>query len=266
MTPAEPHKVLTIGGSDSGGAAGVQADLRAWAALGVYGMSALTAVTAQNSLTVAGLITLPSAFVTLQVRTVLADYGAHAIKTGFIGDVDLIRAVADCLADYAGPVVVDPVLVNHRGEAMFSPAVAQAYLTHLWARATLVTPNWREAQLLTGRPIDSLTALADAAAALHRPGGAWVLIKGWRPAGRPDLIMDVAFDGHRWHTFTSPWLDTPNTHGSGDVLSAAITAGLARGLACLTAIELARAWTHHALATAMAWKLGAGHGPVGWSP
>ncbi len=261
---AEPLQVLTIGGSDSGGAAGVQADLRAWAALGVYGMSALTVVTAQNSLQVAGLITLPAAFVALQVRTVLTDYGAHAIKTGFIGDADLIRTLAECLAEYSGPVVIDPVLVNHRGQAMFPPAVAQAYSSQLWARATLITPNWREAELLTGRRLDSLSGLEEAADRLHQQGARRVLIKGWRPADRPETIIDVAYDGRQLHTFTADWIATGNTHGSGDVLSAVITAGLAQGLPWLTAVEQARAWTYRALAAAVDWRLGAGHGPVGW--
>ena len=253
----EPVKLLTIAGSDSGGAAGLQADLKTWTALGVYGMSAVTVVTAQNSVQVAGVQFLPAGFVAQQIDTVLSDYGAAGVKTGFLGQVALIEAVAERLAAYALPhVVVDPVLVNHRGEPLFAADVAAAYRALLLPLATLATPNWREAALLAGRPRPgSLPEVVAVAQALPPP----VLVTGWA-AG--EEMVDVFCPGRETHLLHAPRHATTNTHGSGDTLSAAITAYLALGQPLFQAIHSARSYTGRAIARASGWHLGAGHGPL----
>jgi hydroxymethylpyrimidine/phosphomethylpyrimidine kinase len=256
----EPAKVLTIAGSDSGGAAGLQADLKTFTALKVYGMSAITAVTAQNSVGVTAVHFLPADFVGAQLEAVLSDYGAAAVKTGFIGRVDLIETIAHKLANYGVRyLVVDPVLVNHRGEGMFTPAVTQAYREQLLPPAWLVTPNRAEAGLLAGMAVESLLEMETAAHAIHQCGPRFVLIKGGRDGGD---IVDLLFDGEHSTWLRSPWLETNNTHGSGDTLSAAITAYLEQGIATVTAVQQAHRFTAGAIGAAVQWQLGAGHGPV----
>ncbi len=251
----EPAIVLTIAGSDSGGAAGLQADLKTFTRHGVYGMSVLTAVTAQNSQEVRTVFPLPVDLILNQLSAVLEDYGAMAIKTGFIGRVDLIKALAAELASYhPRHLVVDPVLVNHRGEAMFPEEVTGAYRDYLLPLADLVTPNRQEAQLLTGeeRVREIITKIKDT-------GARWVLLKGGLE-GRE--IVDILSDGNYSWTFRSPYVPTINTHGSGDTLSAAICALLARGSNMVDAVMAARSFTYSAIKNAAGWKLGAGHGPV----
>lgn len=259
---SEPVILLTIGGSDSGGAAGLQADLKTWTALGAYGMSAVTAVTAQNSARVTAVHYLPPDFVAAQIDAVLSDYGAAAIKTGFIGRVELIEAIAERLAHWRESmrpppvIVVDPVLVNHRGEAMFPPEVAAAYRERLFPPADLVTPNRAEAELL------------GIAGGVEHPnagdfstlGAKRVLLKGLRQG---DEIVDVFWDGQTVDDLPQPVIDTINVHGSGDTLSAAICAFRAQGYDWPEAIRLAQRFTHEAIARGAGWLLGSGHGPVG---
>lgn len=260
----EPAKILTIGGSDSGGAAGIQADLKTFTALGAYGMSVLTAVTAQNSVEVVAVHSLPPAFVLRQLETVLSDYGAAAIKIGFTGRADLIEALGTALAPYlAAPgrpwLVVDPVLVNHRRESLFSPDVARAYLSHLFPLADLVTPNWAEAGLLAGRPVREWGEVCAAAAKLQRLGARRVLVTGWVEGGE---IVDLFGSRATLQSWRQLRLETANTHGSGDTLSAAIATFLGRGLSLSRAISRARRFTTAAIAGAHDWQLGAGHGPL----
>lgn len=268
ITPLNnPIPLLTIAGSDSGGAAGLQADLKTWTALGAYGMSAITAVTAQNSARVVAVHYLPPEFVAAQIDAVLSDYGAAAIKTGFLGRVAIIEAVAERLAhwrDSAPPdkpiaLVVDPVLVNHRGEAMFGPEVVAAYRDRLLPLADLITPNVAEASLLWGNASDGPRTIADALVLVRRLPSA-VLLKGLR---RDNAIIDLHWDGHDARELSRPRIDTANTHGSGDTLSAAICAFHARGHDWVEAIELACAFTHAAIRRGANWRLGAGHGPLG---
>ncbi|MCI0397782.1 MAG: bifunctional hydroxymethylpyrimidine kinase/phosphomethylpyrimidine kinase [Chloroflexi bacterium] len=259
----EPLKLLTIAGSDSGGAAGLQCDLKTFTALNAYGMSVVTAVTAQNSLAVAAVYYLPADFVAAQLLAVLSDYGAAAAKTGFIGRVDIVEAIAATLA--AHPIrrlVVDPVLVNHRGEPMFTPAVVQAYQERLLPLATLVTPNRREAALLAGRPVEAVTTIremAGAAQAIYACGPGAVLVKGGRDG---EEMADVLYDGRTLATFRSPRVDTDNLHGSGDTLSAAVCVFLAQGLPLAEAVRHAHHFTAGAIRGGAAWRLGAGHGPI----
>jgi hydroxymethylpyrimidine/phosphomethylpyrimidine kinase len=265
----QPIPLLTIAGSDSGGAAGAQADLKTWAALGAYGMSAITAVTAQNSAQVAAVHYLPPEMVAAQIDAVLSDYGAAAVKTGFLGRVELVEVVAERLAYWreAGRggsqtrpyIVVDPVLVNHRGEAMFAPEVAAAYRRLLCPLADLVTPNQAEAALL-----DLLEDGPRFAPATLRPsdvsGLRRVLLKGIR---RGDEMIDVYQDGQTQTELPQPRIDTRNTHGSGDTLSAAVCAYVALGHAWPEAVRRAQTFTYAAIGRGAAWRMGAGHGPVG---
>ena len=263
----EPAKVLTIAGSDSGGAAGLQADLKTFTALGVYGMSVVTTVTAQNSVRVEDVHSLPASLVAQQMGAVLSDYGAVAVKTGFIGRADLIEAIAGHLAAYAADqppgeepfIVVDPVLVNHRGEPMFPADVVHGYRQRLLPLAHLVTPNRREAALVTERPVETLAEMVEAAHILHAQSGGAALVKGGREGKQ---VVDVFFDGEEAVQLRAEWVETANTHGSGDTLSAAIVAFLARGESTLDAVRLARTFTRAAIRSAAGWQMGAGHGPL----
>lgn len=259
----EPAKVLTIAGSDSGGAAGLQADLKTWTALGVYGMSVVTAVTAQNSMQVTGIQTMSPEFVSAQLEAVLSDYGAQAIKTGFIGRASLIETISQGLKRFKPfHLVIDPVLVNHQGQSMFDQEVIQAYREQLLPQASLITPNWREAALLTGLPPEEaqgLAALQKAAAQLHTLGPSDVLITGHVTDNQ---IVDYWFDGKKLRLLSGPLITTENLHGSGDTLSAAICAFLARGDSTGDAIIKARQYTTKALRSAANWQLGQGHGPL----
>jgi hydroxymethylpyrimidine/phosphomethylpyrimidine kinase len=260
---SQPVKVLTIGGSDSGGAAGIQADLKTWTALGVYGMSAIAAVTAQNSESVAAVRYLEPEFIGAQIEAVLSDYGAQALKTGFLGRVDIIEAVAGHIrANGAGPVVVDPVLVNHRGTSMFGPDVIAAYNHRLLPLAELVTPNWREAYLLTGVE-ESMppreTELLAICEALCAAGARQALVTG---IPSEEHITNYWFDGSDLTPYSQPRLETNNRHGSGDTLSAAICANLALGRDMGTAVQKAQHFTTRALAASAGWHMGRGHGPL----
>ena len=257
----EPVKLLTIGGSDSGGAAGIQADLKTWTVLGGYGMSAVTAVTAQNSLTVQAVTWMTPQFVQSQLEAVLSDYGATAVKTGFLGRADLIIAISAMLQKYRpAHIVIDPVLVNHRGQQMFPDLVRQLYLAYLLPIADLITPNLVEtAVLLNTSSINSYAKLRRAATRLHELGAKNVLIKGFRDG---DELVDVLFDGQTFTDFRQPHIETENRHGSGDTLSAAISAFLAQGLPLAEATAQAQQFTHKAILRAVNWELGGGHGPL----
>ncbi len=265
----EPAKVLTIAGSDSGGAAGLQADLKTFTVLGVYGMSVVTAVTAQNSLSVAGVQFLPPDLVDAQLEAVLSDYGALAIKTGFIGQAKTIRRVAQILSEYRASeaekvsLVVDPILVNHRGENMFDPDVVEAYRFHLLPLADLVTPNLAEAELLSGRSLTGLAMLESALQVIHSFGSSWVLIKGSRSGA--DMV-DLLYNGRQTSLIRSPYYETENTHGSGDTLAAAVCAYLAQGYTMAPAVEGAINFTASAIGRARNWRLGGGHGPLSHWP
>lgn len=256
----QPPTILTIAGSDSGGAAGLQADLKTFAALDVYGMSAVTAVTAQNSERVEQVRFLSPELVIAQIDAVLSDYGASAVKTGFIGRADLVAAVAGRLRDWQATlqpfILVDPVLVNHRGEAMFAPEVTTAYREHLFQLADLVTPNRHEAAMLAGLeswPDDRSTR------SFKLLGARQALVKGLPD---DDGLVDVLWDGADLWRFPHERINTGNVHGSGDTLSAAICAGVAQGLPLPAAVRWAQAFTVAAIRLGAEWQLGRGHGPL----
>ena len=260
---SEPVKLLTIAGSDSGGAAGLQADLKTWTALAVYGMSVITAVTAQNSVQVTGIQYLPVEFVLAQLQAVLSDYGAQAVKTGFIGRAELITAISQILNDYKRfHLVVDPVLVNHMGQPMFTEEVVQAYRSQLLPQANLITPNRHEAALLARLPEEetrNFEGLKKAVDKLHLLGASNVLITG---NSEGDQMVDYWSDGTQLHHLSVPRIETENRHGSGDTLSAAICAFLAKGESMGDAIVNGQQFTAKALRSAASWQLGHGHGPL----
>ena len=249
-------KALTIAGSDSGGGAGIQADLKTFSAFRVFGMSVITAVTAQNSLGVQGVENLPPAFVALQLRSVLSDFGAGAAKCGMLSTAPIIEAVAATLAD--DPVeklVVDPVMVSKSGDALLQPDARQALIERILPLALVVTPNLPEAESLAGIPVASRPDMEEAARRIHRLGPRYVLVKGGHLKG--DAI-DLLWNGKAFTAFRAPRIDSGNTHGTGCTLSAAIAAGLARGQAIGDAIRDAKAYVTRAIREGFAAGRGVG--------
>jgi hydroxymethylpyrimidine/phosphomethylpyrimidine kinase len=264
-----PPSALTIAGSDSGGGAGVQADLKAFAAHGVHGTSALTAVTAQNTKEVRGIVALSPPFVRLQVETVLADFSIGAVKTGMLATAGIVSEVA-LLAD-AGALpllVVDPVLVSSSGQQLMEPAGVSEYLEQLLPRALVATPNLRETAVLTGVSVEDLANLEARVAAaeqIRSSGAEWVVVKGGHLTGS---AVDVVSGPHGTRILAGERVDTPNDHGTGCSLSAAVAAQLARGATVPDALGAAKAFVTRALEGGAKWRLGAGHGPLdpfGWS-
>ena len=249
-------KALTIAGSDSGGGAGIQADLKTFSAFRVFGMSVITAVTAQNSLGVQGVENLPAAFVALQLRSVLSDFGAGAAKCGMLSTAPIIEAVAATLAD--DPVeklVVDPVMVAKAGDVLLQPDARQALIERVLPLALVVTPNLPEAESLAGIPVASRPDMEEAARRIHRLGPRYVLVKGGHLKG--DAI-DLLWNGKAFTAFRAPRIDSGNTHGTGCTLSAAIAAGLARGQAIGDAIRDAKAYVTRAIREGFAAGRGVG--------
>lgn len=251
-------RLLTIAGSDSGGGAGIQADLKTFAALGAYGMSALTAVTAQNTRGVDGIWDLPPEAVRRQILAVADDIGVDAVKIGMVHTTAIVHAVAESL-DRLGsvPVVLDPVMRAKGGHPLIEPDAERAIREELLPRATVVTPNAPEAEALTGLSVRSRDEQTAAGRLLCALGCRWALVKGGHLDG-PELA-DV-LQGPTTHVFVHPRIDTPHTHGTGCTLSSAIAVGLARGLTVPEAVELAEAYLAGAIRHAPG--IGSGHGPL----
>jgi hydroxymethylpyrimidine/phosphomethylpyrimidine kinase len=252
-------RALTIAGSDSGGGAGIQADLKTFSALGVYGMSAITSVTAQNTVTVTGVHDLPAAFVAEQIDDVCGDIGVDAAKTGMLSNEAIIEAVADAITrNGIQNLVVDPVMVAKSGDALLQEAAQSALIERILPLAHIVTPNVPEAEVLSGIEIESETDLRAAAEVIHAKGPHYVLMKG----GHLDTseATDFLFDGDSLTSFTAPRIATKNTHGTGCTFSAAITAYLARGLSVSRAVAEAKAYLQRAIESSF--DLGQGHGPL----
>jgi hydroxymethylpyrimidine/phosphomethylpyrimidine kinase len=258
-----PPRVLTIAGSDSGGGAGIQADLKTMLAFGVHGMSALTAVTAQNSLGVSGVWDLPLEAVAGQIRAVVDDIGVDAVKTGMLSSAAIVATVVSALDGVAAPLVVDPVAVSKHGDALLVEEAVEALRTQLLPIATVVTPNTDEAELLTGIAVRGAPDLRKAAEALLDLGPRWVLVKGGHLVDEPDSV-DLLTDGTVWQELRGPRRDNRHTHGTGCTLASAIASGLARGQDVPTAAAAAKQYVSGALAAGFA--LGSGIGPVdhGW--
>jgi hydroxymethylpyrimidine/phosphomethylpyrimidine kinase len=250
---------LTIAGSDSGGGAGIQADLKTFAALGVHGTSALTAVTAQNTLGVTDIFELPPALVTAQIEAVMLDIGAAAAKTGMLSSAQIIDVVANAIVHFnIRNLVVDPVMVAKGGARLLRDDAVDALRRRLVPLAAVVTPNLPEAEVLLGRPIRTLDERRQAARELVALGARAAVVKG----GHADdaHAIDHYFDGTELVELQSPRIDTANTHGSGCVFSAAIAAGLAKGADSLAAVLLAKEFITGAIGSSL--EVGRGHGPV----
>jgi hydroxymethylpyrimidine/phosphomethylpyrimidine kinase len=253
---------LTIAGSDSSGGAGIQADLKTFSALGVYGASAITALTAQNTLGVAEIMIVPPEFVLSQMHAVAADLKVGAIKIGMLGKAPVIEAVAEGLAAFPGvPVVLDPVMVAASGDQLLDPKAVEVLRATLMPLATLITPNLAEAAVLLGQPqARSEYEMAGQALKLHESGARAVLIKGGHAEG--ETAIDLLFEGERPVSFEAPRVATENTHGTGCTLSAAIAAELAKGAALPDAVEAAKEYVTAAIFAADRLKIGEGRGPV----
>jgi hydroxymethylpyrimidine/phosphomethylpyrimidine kinase len=254
-----PPRVLTIAGSDSGGSAGVQADLKTYTARGVFGLSAVTVVTAQNTRGVVQAHPLPVEFVAAQIKAVLDDIAVSVVKTGLLLSADIIRLVADTVPDV--PLIVDPVLVNGKGEQIVSDAAIEAYKSALIPRASIITPNMDEAQLLAG--LDNLSVKQDfyvAAQRLQTLGVGHVLVKGGHLETQE--ITDVLYDGDQFFEWRKPALPVDNPHGVGCTFASAIAAEIAKGSAMPQAVETAHEYLYRALQGAQKWHLGGGRPPV----
>lgn len=252
-------RVLIIAGSDSGGGAGVQADIKTVTALGGYAATAITAVTVQNTLGVSAIHPLPPALVTAQGRAVLDDIGADAIKVGMLGDLAMIEAVAALLDTAPGtPTVIDPVMVAKGGAPLLAESAISAVREIMAPRARLLTPNAPEAEALTGLTLSTTDDLRRAGEVLLRTGARAVLMKGGHIAG--EEVTDVLMTPDGETTFSGPRVETRHTHGTGCTLASACATGLAQGLPLEDAV--ARAWAYVAEAIRLAPGFGAGHGPL----
>ncbi len=261
-SPSPRGRVLIIAGSDSGGGAGIQADIKTVTALGGYAATTITAVTVQNTLGVSAVHPIPPEIVEAQARAVLDDIGADVIKTGMLGGLATVEAVARVLADAGIPAVVDPVMLAKSGAALLDPEALAAFRTLMIPRAALLTPNAPEAEALTDIEVGSLDGQRRAAEALLEQGARAVLLKGGHVPG--PLIVDllVTADGER--RFEHPRLDTRHTHGTGCTLASACAVGLAQGLSISQAVERAILYTAEAIAGAPGFGEGAGPLDHGW--
>ena len=258
-----PHRVLAIGGSDSSGSAGIQADLKTYEALDVFGTSAITIVTAQNTLGVQQSLPIPLELIEQQVNAVLNDISAHVIKTGLLGHSDVVKMVVNQILGLEKlPLVVDPVLVNGQGEPIVSLETVQAYQQDLFPLATIITPNLDEAQWLAN--MDSINNLGDcytAAQRLYNYGVKTILIKGGH-LENDDVKTDIFFDGETFIELTAPVLPVKNPHGVGCTFASAIAAELAKGNSIRDAVYTAHQYLQDALRGALNWQVGQGRTPV----
>lgn len=251
------YKALTIAGSDSGGGAGIQADLKTFAALKVYGTSVITSVTAQNSQGVQGRYDIPAHFVAKQMDSVLGDIGAHAVKTGMLANAEIVSAVAAKLKEYGvSRLVVDPVLVAKSGHFLLGPEGWEGLKKELFPLALVVTPNIDEAEALTGLSIQGEKDMVEAARRIQDWGPKFVIVKGGHLAG--EEAVDILFDGKEVLRFSSPRLLTSNIHGTGCTFAAAITALLAKGWEVPEAVEKAKEYLRQAMTAGR--PVGAGYG------
>jgi hydroxymethylpyrimidine/phosphomethylpyrimidine kinase len=260
-----PLRVMTIAGTDSGGGAGIQADLRTFAMLGVHGCVAVAAVTVQNSVGVKGFHEIPLDVITGQIEAVAEDIGIQAAKTGMLASSEIITAVAETWRGLpveglaAPPLVVDPVCASMHGDPLLHPSALNALRTELFPIATLVTPNLDEVRLITGIDVIDTASQRDAARALHALGPRWALVKGGHLRSSSHSA-DLLFDGTDFYEFDAERIDTGDDHGAGDTLAAATACALAHGYSVPDAVQFAKQWVTECLRAA--YSLGHGHGPV----
>ncbi len=262
MTQVHTPIALTIAGSDSGGGAGIQADLKAFSALGVFGCSAISSLTAQNTLGVQGVFPVPPEFVQQQIHSVLSDLAVGAIKTGMLATADIIRAVADSLAAFVAiPLVVDPVMIATSGDRLLDEDAVAVLIEQLLPRATLITPNLHEAAALLNQPLAAdIKTMQRQGEALLDLGAKAVLMKGGHSGASEATDLLVTAAGVK--AFSAARLQTRNTHGTGCTLASAIAAGLAKGLSLDESVAQAKHYLHAALAASEKLHIGQGSGPV----
>ena len=257
------HRVLSIAGSDSGGGAGIQADLKTFSALGCYGMTVITALTAQNTIGVTGIHAVPPQFAVEQLDAVYADIGTDAVKIGMLYSAELIRVVAERLQKYkAENIVLDPVMVAQSGDKLLEDDAVEAIKSHLMPLAAVVTPNVPEAEVLCGRPLNRQKDIEAAAKSLCAYGSTAVLIKGGHGEGADSTDLLYFGRQERSMALSSNRIETRNNHGTGCTLSAAIAAFLAKGAEIETAVKNAKTYIGAAIAAGAGYRLGHGHGPV----
>lgn len=262
MAAAPTAIALTIAGSDSSGGAGIQADLKTFSAFGVYGASVITALTAQNTLGVQGIETVPAAFVAEQLRSVLTDLDVDAVKTGMLANAEIVAVVASALRSAARPLVVDPVMVATSGDVLLAPEAVEAIKSDLLPLATLVTPNLPEAAILLGsrRARSEEEMVAQGKALLGATGCRAVLIKGGHGVG--DNATDILVSKAGVERFVRPRVATPHAHGTGCTLSAAIAALLSQGVTLAEAVDRAKTYVWEGLRHGRGLGIGKGRGPV----
>ena len=259
----EYHKVLTIAGSDSGGGAGIQADLKTFAAIGCYGMSVITALTAQNTRGVTAIHALPPSFAVEQMTAVFTDIGADAVKIGMLYSAELIEAVTETLNKYrARNIVLDPVMVAQSGDKLVQDDAIQAIKDYLMPVADVVTPNLPEAEVLLGQKIESLEDMQRAARALAQFGGRSILIKGGHLEASKSTDLLYLTEEDRFVTLEAERVDSRNNHGTGCTLSSAIAAHIAKGDRIEDAVSKAKTYIQNAIRAGAEYKIGHGHGPV----
>ena len=257
------HRVLTIAGSDSGGGAGIQADLKTISACGCFGTSAITAITAQNTLGVTAIHPLPVSTLEAQVRAVLDDIGTDAVKLGMLHSVEVIECVARLLTEYdISNIVVDPVMVATSGDKLIQDEAISALQEMVFPQARLITPNIPEAEIISGRKISNEAQLEETATQLARQFSLSVLAKGGHLEN--DSLVDILYDYEmsEVHRFTNRKVATVNTHGTGCTLSSALASFLAQGLSLTAATDRAIGYIRNAIKAGAAYRLGEGHGPV----
>ncbi|MDQ3662649.1 MAG: bifunctional hydroxymethylpyrimidine kinase/phosphomethylpyrimidine kinase [Actinomycetota bacterium] len=262
--PARPLEnvptALTIAGSDSGGGAGIQADLKVFMAFGCHGTSAVTALTAQNTVRVTDVHEVPAAFVVEQINAVVSDIGVDAAKTGMLASAAIVEAVAEAVAIHRiSPLVVDPVSVSKHGSRLLAEDAVLALRTRLLPHAALITPNLQEAETLLGHSVRTLAEMKEAARELADLGPAAVVVKGGHLKGEEEAV-DVFYDGTSVEVLRGPRYDTQDTHGTGCALAAAVTAGLAKGVGLAEAVADAKSFVAGAIERSL--RLGSGYGPV----
>jgi hydroxymethylpyrimidine/phosphomethylpyrimidine kinase len=262
MGSFQMRTALTIAGSDSGGGAGIQADLKTFAAHGVFGTSALTALTAQNTVGVEGVYAIPPEFIARQIDAVVKDIGADAVKTGMLSNSRIIETVAAMIMEYGlRPLVVDPVMVAKSGDALLEPEARDTLISSLLPLATVVTPNLPEAEVLCGFPVTDMDGMRRAAQSIHAQGPLCVVVKGGH-LEETGFSTDLFYDGVRFEELSEPRIDTRNTHGTGCTFASAIAARLALGDEMLDAVRAAKRYVSSILAASAGIHIGHGHGPM----
>lgn len=258
MAALKVPKAMTIAGSDSGGGAGIQADLKTFSALGVYGSSTLTAITAQNTVGVTMVHEIPIDIIVAQIDAVLSDIGADAVKTGMLASSAIVETVAEEMERHqVSRLVVDPVMVAKSGDRLLREDAVEALRTRLIPLAAVVTPNIPEAEALTGLKIETDEDVRRAAEAIVQLGARAVVVKGGHREGP---ATDLFYDGVRFQEFSAPRIDTVNTHGTGCTFASAVAAGLAKGLEVVESVELAKDYVTEAIRRSF--PVGHGHGPL----